>query len=395
MRFIGRVVGMAVLVGVAVWLGLWWWAESQMRDGFAKWTAQLHEQNGITVSYARMSRGFSPLAASVTLSNMRVVIQPDPNQPPVSLTLPSFGMEIDAARPRVLRYSLPGQISIDTPRADVAVTFGSIALTQQIDLDALADKAIDPFKASDFSASNINLLASGGSLLLLHIDSISSHATINRAAGASGTALNWSEDLKNIALSPLLTRLGSVPFGGSITELAVGLNVSGPLPADWEALARQANAAPAGGMAARGKAVLQAAQGWAAQGGNASASLKLVAGPSTLNASGNVKFDNAAQPSGSVDVSADHLDAFSAAILNAYPQMQGMISKIQAQLSPYLSSSAAGGQTLGMHVVYGGGALSINGEKISDLAPIDWNALENPPAPTPQAPGDGSGAAAP
>ncbi len=395
MRFIGRVVGMAVLVGVAVWLGLWWWAESQMRDGFAKWTAQLHEQNGITVSYARMSRGFSPLAASVTLSNMRVVIQPDPNQPPVSLTLPSFGMEIDAARPRVLRYSLPGQISIDTPRADVAVTFGSIALTQQIDLDALADKAIDPFKASDFSASNINLLASGGSLLLLHIDSISSHATINRAAGASGTALNWSEDLKNIALSPLLTRLGSVPFGGSITELAVGLNVSGPLPADWEALARQANAAPAGGMAARGKAVLQAAQGWAAQGGNASASLKLVAGPSTLNASGNVKFDNAAQPSGSADVSADHLDAFSAAILNAYPQMQGMISKIQAQLSPYLSSSAAGGQTLGMHVVYGGGALSINGEKISDLAPIDWNALENPPAPTPQAPGDGSGAAAP
>ncbi|GLR65721.1 hypothetical protein GCM10010909_03990 [Acidocella aquatica] len=394
MRFIGRVLGMAVVVLAAVWLGLWWWTESQMQDGFANWAARMQNQGNITVSYGRMNRGYSPLAASVTLTNMQITVQPNPARPPVSVTLPSFGMEIDAADPQILHYNLPGQITINTPRASVAATFGNIALTQQIDLDALANKEIDPFKASDFSASNINLLASGGSLLLLHIDSINSHATINRAAGASGSALNWTDDFKGISLSPLLTRLGSVPFGGSVTELAVSMNLSGPVPANWDALVEQFNALPAANRADRGKIMLQAARAWAAGGGNASASLKLVAGPSTLNASGNVKFDAKAQPSGTADVTADHLDAFSAAITGAYPQTQDRISAIQAQLSPYLSSSDSGGQTLGMHVVYGAGTVAINGEKVSDLPPIDWDALENPPAPTPQAPGDGSGAAA-
>ena len=394
MRFIGRVLGMAVLVLAVVWLGLWWWAEGRMQTGFANWASRMQAQGDVKISYARINRGLSPLAANVTLTNVLITVQPDPRRAPISVTLPSLGMEIDAANPRELRYNLPRQVSINTPRADVAVTFGSIALTQQIDLNALAAAEIDPFNASDASASNINIMASSGSLLLLHIDSYDAHGSFNRKAGPGDTAIGLTETIKGISLSPLLTRLASVPFGGAITQIGLKLNISGPAPANWEALASQFNAVPAADKAGRGKIALQAVQGWASQGGNANASLTLAIGPSTLNASGAVKFDAQAQPAGTADVTADHLDAFSAAIAGAYPRMQDSISMIQARLSPYLSATPADGQALNMHVVYGAGSVSINGQKVSDMPPINWNALENPPAPTPQAPGDGSGAAA-
>ena len=128
------------------------------------------------------------------------------------------------------------------------------------------------------------------------------------------------------------------------------------------------------------------------QGGKADGRLNLAVGPSTLNAGGDVSFDANAQPQGKADLTADHLDAFSAAITNAYPDAQNAVNEAQARLSPYLSSTDTGGQTLTMHVVYGIGAVNINGQKVSDMPPLNWDILENPPA---QAPGDGSGAASP
>ena len=395
MRFIFRVVGLAVVVLAVAWLGLWWWAENRMQEGFATWVARMQNQNGITVSVGRINRGYSPLAASITVTNLLITVQPDPNRPAVLINLPSFGWEIDAANPQTLRYELPGQININTPRATVAITFGSIAMAAQIDMGALAKQEIDPFKSSDIAASNINFLASGGSLLLLHVDSYDAHAGINRHAGVTDTALGLTEDFKGIALSPLLTRLGSVPFGGGITELALNMNINGPAPADWDAVRKQIEAIPATDPVDRGKLALPTVQTWASQGGSANAGLKLVVGPSTLNASGNVKFDAKAQPSGTADVTANHLDAFSTAITTAYPQTQNKITELQAQLSPYLSSTPADGQALGVHVVYGAGTVNVNGQKVSDLPPIDWAALENPAPPAAPAPGDGSGAAVP
>jgi len=112
-------------------------------------------------------------------------------------------------------------------------------------------------------------------------------------------------------------------------------------------------------------------------------------GPSTLSADAAVQFDANVQPSGTADLTADHLDAFSAAVTAAYPQVQDNVNQIEAQLSPYLSTTDDGGQVLTIHLIYGSGAVSINGQKVSDMPPIDWDMLENPPA---QAAGDGSGA---
>ena len=146
---------------------------------------------------------------------------------------------------------------------------------------------------------------------------------------------------------------------------------------------------------ARQELLIQAAHRWAAQGGNGKASLTLVVGPSTLNANGAVVFDANAQPSGTADISADHLDAFTAAITGAYPELAQNIAQIETELSPYLSATDTGGQVVNVHVVYGKPGVMVNGSRKADMPPIDWSTLENPPAPVAQAPGDGSGAAAP
>lgn len=390
MRSIVRSLLALVILLAAAWLGLRWYAEAQMQAGINAWNDRMTANGDIKVSYDSITRGASPLTASVILHNVQYVVQANPAEAPVSITLPTLALRIEADEPLVLHLDLPRQINISTPRGDGALTFGSVAVAEQLDLQALTAHEPDPFKSATMSASDINLLASSGSLLILHADSYSAQGTLDRTAGAGETALRNDASLQGIALSPLLTRLASIPFGGRITQLGVHLDISGPLPANWQAALAQFNAVPATDKADRSKIALGLVHEWAAARGSANGSLILTVGPSTLKAGGNVKFDANAQASGTANVSANHLDAFSAAITNAYPQMQGPVNQIEARLSPYLSSSDAEGQMLNMHIAYGSGTVTVNGAKVSDLPPIDWNNLLNPPA---QAPGDGSGAA--
>jgi hypothetical protein len=363
-----------------------------MQAGIMAWADQTVSQGDVKVAYDTLTRGTSPLAARVNLTNLLITVQPDPNVAPVSIALPSVALEIDAADPLLLHTDLPNQVNISTSRGDFAITFGSISQTQKLDLHALLAPEIEPFNTGDINASNINVLASSGSLLVLHIDDYTGHAAFNRKAGTSQTAFNCVETLKGISLSPLLTRLASIPFGGRITQVGLTMNASGPVPGNLQALMAQYNAVPVDDKANREKIVFQVLHDWAAQGGKADGQLNLAVGPSTLDAGGDVSFDAKAQPQGKADVTADHLDAFSTAITNAYPDAQSVINEAQARLSPYLSSTDTGGQTLTMHVIYGSGAVNINGQQVSDMPPLDWDILENPPT---QAPGDGSGAASP
>jgi hypothetical protein len=71
--------------------------------------------------------------------------------------------------------------------------------------------------------------------------------------------------------------------------------------------------------------------------------------------------------------------------------VQDTVNTLEARLSPYLSSTPHGGQTLTFNATYGNGAVMVNGQKVGSLPPLDWSQLET--APPPQAPGDGSGAA--
>jgi hypothetical protein len=183
----------------------------------------------------------------------------------------------------------------------------------------------------------------------------------------------------------------NVPFGNNIKEIGFSAALSGPVPADWKQQIAAYRAAALGPD--KNKIIVQNLHNWALQGGTGTAGLTLAIGPSTLNANGNLAFDANAQPNGTADITADHLDAFTATLTGAVPQLQEDISSAEAVLSPYLSTTAAGGQVLNAHVVYGKAGVLVNGARKADMPPLDWAALENPPAPAVQAPGDGSGAA--
>ncbi len=394
MRSFLRLSLVLIIILLAAWIGLWWYAQGRMQAGIANWANQASKNPQMQVTYDGITRSGSPLAAKVTVANLRVTFQPRAPLAPLTAILPSFTMRVDAGDPLTVHYDLPSQINFSTSRGNITLSFGNVAVAQHLNPDALFNAKLPPFKGEDAAASNINVLYSG-SLLILHIDSFNGHGTINRSANAGQTALAGTDNFYGIALSPLLTRLGSVPFGGKVAQLALNLNVTGPVPGNLQALQDQFNALPPSDLPARHKIVFSALHDWAAQGGSAAGGITLAVGPSTLNANGAVKFDANVQPEGTANVTMDHLDAFSAALSQAYPKLQGAVALLQAQASPYISASATSGQTLNMRVAYGNGAVNINGQKVRPMPPLDWNALENPAPPLPppaQAPGDGSGA---
>ncbi|HQT46363.1 MAG: hypothetical protein B7X08_05640 [Acidocella sp. 20-63-7] len=393
MRGTLRFLLLLVLILVAVWLGLWWYAQGRLEAGVIGWANRMNGHGDVHVSYDSLTRGSSPLTATVKLTNLHITVQTAGVAIPVSIVLPSFALRIDAANPMVVHYDLPGQINFNAAQGAAEVTFGTISSAMKLDPQAMFNGNIYPFRGGELTAGNINLLASEGSLLVLHASDFGLHANITPPDSAGNVTFAENYALDGVALSPLMTKIFSVPFGGQIAHLGMTLNFVGPGPQFWQDMMAQLNALPLDDQAGRKKILFQNVQKWAANNGSASGSVNLVLGPTTLNAAGSVSFDKAQQPSGKGDLSANHLDGLTTAIINAYPQAQDDISMAQAMLSPYLSSDTANGQTLNVHLTYGNGAVTINGQKVSDMPSINWQTLENPPPPPATAPGDGSGAA--
>lgn len=383
-----------IVVFVIAWVGLWWYAEGRMQSGFTNWADQLATQ-GWKLSYGTLTRGTSPLTAQVSLTDLQLTPPPDAQGRTGTITLPTLDERIEALNPLLLHTDLPGRIGVDIGGdVDAAVTFSSIALTEQLDPNVLFKRGQYPYRSGDFKASGIDILASEGSLLVLHLDGISSHFAFNPQAGSGDQALTVTDELDGVAVSPLLTHLLSIPFGGRITRFATTLNMSGPVPAGLTGLAAQLKALPMGDTAGQQKLLVPVIHDWAAAGGSGNMNLTSVVGPTTISSDAAVKFDQNLQPEGNADLTADHLDQLFAALTNAYPAFQNDVAQVEAELSAYITASGQGGQTLAMHVTYGNGAVNINGQKTAPLPPVNWTALENPPPPPAQAPGDGSGASA-
>jgi hypothetical protein len=370
---------LSLIVGIAIlWIGFWWYAEHRLQSGFAAWAEQ-QAGDGWKVSYDSLQRGTSPMNAELTINHLSLTPPPGPNGEVVTISLPSVGLRIVALNPLVFHTDLPNQIAISAGNnIGLLINTGSIALSENLDPDTLFNRHAYPFRGGDFAASNIQILAS--SLLVLHIDSLTSHADVNLQAGANAAAISTLTVLNGLALSPLLTRIGSVPFDGRLAQLLLAATFSGPLPDNLSGLADQLDAAPHDPRAQE-ELLIPAIHKWAAAGGNGKLALKVLIGPSTIAASGNLAFDANLQPTGTADLSADRLGAFTTALTNSYPELQNDVAQAEAELSPYIGNTPQGGQTLTMHVTYGAGSVTINGNKVAAMPPLDWNALENPPTP--------------
>lgn len=363
-----------ILVCLIAWIGLWWYAQGRIQTAFTNWADQ-QATHGITIAYSSLTRGTSPLRALVTVNGLTITFPPTANGSVPVVTLPSVGLRIEVASPTVFNVDLPDKMTINAGgNLDLAVNFGSVALTENLDPNALFQKSVYPFRGGDFDATSIDFLASSGSLLLLHVDTIVSHADINLGAGSAQPALDESVTLSGMALSPLMTRIASIPFDGRINQLNFTLDLSGPVPPGVFSLAQQMRAAQYDPKAQQ-KIAIPIIHQWASGGGSGSFATTLAIGPSTANAGASLKFDANLQPTGTANLTANHLDAFTAAITNSYPQIGPTIAQAEAQLTPYISSSPSGGQTLTIAATFGNGAVNINGTKVAPLPPLDWDTM--------------------
>jgi len=367
-----------VAVLVLAWVGAWWYLQGRIQSGFQAWAEQ-QATHGITIAYSNLREGTSPTEALVTMTNLTITLPREPDGAQPVMTLPTLGLRIDMTSPTVFHADLPTKISVNAgANIDLAMNSGSLALSENLDPNALTNKTIYPFKGGDFVADDVDFLASSGSLLVLHVDSLVGHVDINLNATAGQPALAESFTMNGISLSPLMTKIASIPFDGKINELGLTLNLSGPVPPQIYALPDQLKAAGAD-EAAQQKLVIPVLHQWASQGGAGRLGLTLAIGPSTASTDAAIQFDANLQPQGTANLIASHLDAFTNAVTSAYPQIAGVIAQGEAQLTPYITTDPTTGQTVTMHATYGAGSISINGTKIAPLPPLNWTTLENPP----------------
>jgi hypothetical protein len=392
MRGVIRWVAVFILVLALAWCGLWWHIQGRLHDMLANNVRLQDTSDGSSaVQYDNISTGMNPLTASATIHNVRWSLMPPGEDTAIGVGFAQARVWIDAFDPLVMHIGMPNRIFVTTPRVALSITFGGIAANAGLNPRALFNRKIYALTGQNLAIQNMNVVAGAANIPLLHIDAINGHEMFNPAAGPNQTAVTGQHSFDGVSLTPVLVVLGHVPFGGKITHAGFNIQLSGPF--DWNGLMEQLHN-PQISEQAREQLLIATSHRWAERGGNGKSSVTMVLGPTTLSANGAVVFDANAQASGTADITADHLDAFTAAIVNAYPQLQPEITQIEAQLSPYLTATDTGGQVLNMHIVYGKPGVLINGSRVADMPTIDWEALENrPSAPVPQAPGDGSGAA--
>lgn len=386
-----RVAAIVVVVLAAAWGGLWWYTQSWLQNLLVSTASMKTTSDGSsTVDYDSVSKGTNPLVASATLNNVRWSLNAPGAGVPVAVGLAQIELWISPLNPLVMHVGLPNHIYINTPRVNGALNFGSIAVDTQLDPQALLNRKLYPLTSEMLVIQNMDFVAGNGDLVLLHIDSIIGKEGFNPKAGPAQTAFEAQDSADGIALSPALVLLAHVPFGGKIAHLGFNATLSGPV--NWNGEMEKLRTAPLSEQQRR-QMLIQTTHQWAAGGGHGKVKLVLELGPSTLTADSTISFDGKAQPNGTADIRANHLDNFTAALTNAYPELQPSISTLETELSPYLRTTDADGQVLTLNIAYGKDGVMVNGTKRTDMPPIDWTALENPPASVPQAPGDGSGAA--
>ena len=387
-RFIVGLAGLVILL-VLAWVGLWFYAEIRLKQLVEAKVEQINSSGSGQVTYSRLAASSSPLVAGITMLDPQFSVTFSGSPSPITVSAARIGAHIDLLHPLTLHIDVPLKIMLGGHDGAAVLTFASATITETLTPSVWRGDTSNPIVAGDADYTGINLLASNGSLQVAQIDRLTLHQTLNAKAGTSQPALVLTEDMQNLRVSPVLTRLFALPFNGEISRLSGSLSMSGPL--NWEQIAKQQ--AKLHDEAQRTKFLLQTFHQWAQSGGHALGQFTLRVGPTHMQTNFTLAFDQQVQPEGKTDVNADHLGEFTNALVTAYPDLQTSISQIQETLSPYLSTTPASGQALNLHVTYGQNGVFVNGKKTGAPPHLDWNDLLNPPPPTTFAPGDGSGAA--
>lgn len=380
-----------VVLLIILWIAFWVYAQMQLKDVIQNKISMVNSTGQEHISYERITTSSSPFVISVTLINPSLTKPAMDGVPPTQLSTAYLGASLSLFHPLTLNETIAPRFDIHVGENAGVVIFGQIKSTNTLRPSVWWGNVSNPIVESDSQISNMQVLGSNGSLSLVTIGAIKAHETIgpNTTTAAQVAAIvNMSMD--HLQVAPTFTEMLHLPFGGEIKHLDTSFTIFGPF--DVQALSKTLNQTPDD---QRHKVLISDIQSWAAAGGHMLADLNLEVGPSTLTTNMAVGFDKQAQPNGTANVNANHLDQFTAALVAAYPEMQSKITQMQASLAPYLSTTTQGGQVLTMQTVFGQKGVTINGKQTSTTpVTINWEALENPPQPMPAfAPGDQSGAA--
>ncbi len=376
-----------ILLLVVFWLGLWLYAEMRLKQLVSAQIARINQSGAAQVTYDKLTGSHNPLVAAVTLVNPVWSASPPGagGTPGFRLAAARLGAHVDLRHPFLLHVDLPPRLDFDAQGFMGALTFAMADVTEHLSPGVWVGNVSNPVTGGEARFAAINLLGldSTGSLQIAQIDTLAAREDVNVKAGPDKTALALDWQANGARLSTLFVKLFNAPYNGEIAHLEMKVALSGPLLPPPPAPPGEGD-----------KALIRQLHQWALAGGNGRLAVKLTLGPSQIQADGTVKFDAQAQPSGTGDLTADHLDQLSATLTQAWPFITPWVTNIQARLAPYLSTSPAAGQVLTAHGRYGRDGVFLNDQRMGDMSPLDWNGLLTPPSAT-VAPGDGSGAASP
>lgn len=389
-NFIAGLAGLIILL-VLVWLGGWFYAEMHLKQTLEARIDQINASGKQQLLYRQMVTSASPFVASVALVDPQLKVMPTADTPLTTVSAARIGAHIDLLHPLTMHMDLPLRLDISSSGNTGVLSFASASSTETLKPSVWLGDFSNPVAAADAKFTGINLLASGGSLQVFWIGSLTLHDNLNAEATTSQTALYVQSDIQDFRISPLFTKLLNLPFNGQIARFSASLTLSGPL--NWQQVVEKQ--ASMTNLDEKEHFLLQTAHDWAKAGGHGQGSESLDIGPSFMQANYNIAFDQQVQPKGMIEVTASHLDAFAKAVANSYPQFQDEISQINDALSPYLSNTAQDGVALKINAAYGQNGVFINGRRMEDMPSVDWNDLLSPSSAPAFAPGDGSGAASP
>lgn len=380
----------AIILIILIWAGVWIYAEVRLKQIVEAQIGRINSSGLEHVSYDKLVTGRSPLVSSVTLLNPKLQITMGSSLPPATISAAQIGAHIDLLQPLLLHIDMPLRLTLGNPDEIGVLTFATATITQTLHPSIWQGNNFNTFSNGNAEFTGISLLASNGSLLVAQIDQLNIQETLNAQATNNQTALLLTDDMQNLRLSPLLTRILNLPFYGTITRFSSSLTLSGPI--NWQQIAQQnVNLQTAD---QRNHFMLQTLYNWAKAAGHAQGNLHLWLGPSQMQANFTLGFDQQTQPQGELSLHANHLEQFTAALTNSYPNLQGWVDQFESTFSPYLTTTAQDGQILVMPISYGEDGVFIGGQKVGAMPFINWDELLNPTLPT-FAPGDGSGAAQP
>ncbi len=393
MRSLVRFLSLALVVVAIVWLGLWWYAESRLALAVDQ-VATVLRSHGWTVTRGAITRGTSPLRAEVVVSGLRLT-PPVANGPAPTIGIPALDLMVRPGTPFTLNLTPASTwhlALVDGPSA--TLHFGSITAAVQFDPAALLKGSDNPLRAGNFHATDLRIDSQNTNFTLLSIAAISVTDTRNPRAGTGQTAFSLHESLSGLALSPIFTTLGDLPFGGKLGRLSLDLAVSGPaaeLPAGLAGAFAPTIAGPAGQTTAMTPADFRALwqqaapalHRWAQDGGHGRFGVRLVVGPLDATGKGEFGFDSRLQPRGRMHLVADGFGAALGTISTHYPGLVGGISALTEAASPFLVRGPKGSQRLAVTFDLADGKLTANGTDLMTVPPLAWPA---PPPPTAGAP---------